>query len=296
MKKILTFILCLTLILSLFPTSFAAPISKAEILATIEPMLDSENYDGIINYIAGVKNYSQTIDGGTKPYIKGNTLNFPSSLTEIGAEAFAYDSQITTAIIPESVTYIEDNAFDQIPNLTIVASEGSYAYNWAIQKGYTVSNLPDYPDEFTVTITADNFDEYFELVILPLYNAFGEIQDDNVRFGVRSKLYNMGYVLRDTNLHNVIVETIQEYEGRKPLTNDISLDFLLMCMMLDNGSHNIHFNRIVSGEITFVSSDLVTSYTLTKLAQGYDEYQAEIVFADNPDSHYYRQVVDGYLY
>ena len=45
MKKIIAFILSLTLILSLIPTSFAAPISKAEILATIDPMLDSEDYD-----------------------------------------------------------------------------------------------------------------------------------------------------------------------------------------------------------------------------------------------------------
>lgn len=295
MKKILTFILCLMLILSLFPTSFAAPISKDEILATIDPMLDSENYDGIINYIAAVKNNAQTIEGGTKPYIKGNTLTFPSSLTEIGAEAFAHDSQITTAIIPDSVTYIEDSAFDQIPNLTIVASEGSYAYNWAVQKGFAVSNLPTYPDEFTVTITADNFDDYFEFVILPYYNSFGEAQINEYRFGVRSKLYDMGYILRYNNLDNVILEVIQEYyDNYKPLTNEFDLSSLLSFSFDDHHLSKVHFNRIIPSEITFVSTELVSSYTLTKESNGYDRYQAKIDLKDGTS--FYRPVVDGYLY
>lgn len=79
--------------------------------------------------------------------------------TEIQSCAFA-NSTIVTANLPDSVTYIADDAFSGSRLRTINASEGSYAYNWASSHGFEAVD-PDAPavqppTEFgTVTITGD---------------------------------------------------------------------------------------------------------------------------------------------
>ncbi len=88
----------------------------------------------------------------------GNTLVFPKDLKVIRAEAFRGDDFIQKAVLPdgilkiytrafadsslreinlpESLTYISEDAFDNSCLQTVTAPKGSYAYNWARTHGY----------------------------------------------------------------------------------------------------------------------------------------------------------------
>lgn len=64
----------------------------------------------------------------------------PETLTEIGEAAFMNDPMLGEVEIPEAVISIADNAFDNCPSVIILASEGSYAYDWAIKAGIRVKD------------------------------------------------------------------------------------------------------------------------------------------------------------
>lgn len=59
----------------------------------------------------------------------------PNGVTSIGSMAFA-DSGLTAINLPDSLTYIADDAFDGPEYVRMTANEGTYAYNWAAPRGY----------------------------------------------------------------------------------------------------------------------------------------------------------------
>ena len=65
---------------------------------------------------------------------------FPDGVKRIGARAFA-DTSIETVSLPDSVAFIADDAFLGAPLKRVVAEEGSYARQWAIEHGYTWQSL-----------------------------------------------------------------------------------------------------------------------------------------------------------
>lgn len=62
-----------------------------------------------------------------------SSVSLPSTLTSIGDCAFDGCSSLNTITIPDSVTNIGDDAFDGCNNLTIECSEGSAAYDYAVE-------------------------------------------------------------------------------------------------------------------------------------------------------------------
>lgn len=62
----------------------------------------------------------------------------PEGVREIGARAFAY-SGVTQIELPESLTAIAGDAFAGSRLQTVIAAEGSYAYEWALARGYIQS-------------------------------------------------------------------------------------------------------------------------------------------------------------
>lgn len=86
------------------------------------------------------------------------TLTVPSEIVTVGAETFhglrdadrvvvsegvktvesrAFaDSAIKEAALPASLTFIADDAFEGCIGLRVTAPEGSYAYEWAVLRGY----------------------------------------------------------------------------------------------------------------------------------------------------------------
>lgn len=60
----------------------------------------------------------------------------PEGITRIESRSFA-GSSLTAINLPESLTYIADDAFADCPyTIFISASKGTYAYNWAVRTGY----------------------------------------------------------------------------------------------------------------------------------------------------------------
>lgn len=70
----------------------------------------------------------------------------PDGATSIGARAFAGCGNLETITVPDSVTAIGEDAFDSCEELRISAPEGSYAYEWAMSKGYI--EMPETPIEY----------------------------------------------------------------------------------------------------------------------------------------------------
>lgn len=84
-------------------------------------------------------------------------VTLPAGITVIEAEAFADDASLTSVVIPEgaerieseafagsgvtravlpaSLTFIADDAFDDAPLTQVVTEENCYAYRWAEQNG-----------------------------------------------------------------------------------------------------------------------------------------------------------------
>lgn len=60
----------------------------------------------------------------------------PEGTTEIHARAFAY-SAVKEVQIPDSVSFIDDTAFEGLTELRVEAPQGSWAYDWAVANGYT---------------------------------------------------------------------------------------------------------------------------------------------------------------
>lgn len=63
--------------------------------------------------------------------LSANNVIVPEGVEEIHSKAFA-NAQLTLVELPQSVTFIAEDAFDHCEALSIVALEDSYAYDWAI--------------------------------------------------------------------------------------------------------------------------------------------------------------------
>ena len=58
----------------------------------------------------------------------------PEGTTEIRARAFA-NSTLSEINLPDSLTYIDETAFDGLAGLTVSANAGSYGYDRAVAHG-----------------------------------------------------------------------------------------------------------------------------------------------------------------
>ena len=78
---------------------------------------------------------TQTIETESLRGSAANHVLLPESCTRIGANAFA-DMDLWSITIPGEHTVIDESAFGEIPNLTIIAEEGSDAAAFAETHGY----------------------------------------------------------------------------------------------------------------------------------------------------------------
>jgi len=72
----------------------------------------------------------------------------------IESRAFA-GSSVKEIVLPGSITSIADDAFADCTDLTIAANSGSYAYDWATEKGYTIIPIPATGDVFTGPVVTE---------------------------------------------------------------------------------------------------------------------------------------------
>lgn len=66
------------------------------------------------------------------------------SIHNIGIMAFADCKSLTDIYIPDTVTSIHSTAFDGVYHLNIRAEQYSYPYDYAIARGETIANVPEY--------------------------------------------------------------------------------------------------------------------------------------------------------
>ena len=59
------------------------------------------------------------------------------NVTEIQARAFA-NSTLSEINLPDSLTFIDESAFDGPEKVTVTANPGTYAYNWAVENHYII--------------------------------------------------------------------------------------------------------------------------------------------------------------
>lgn len=59
----------------------------------------------------------------------------PDGLQVIGTRAFADCANLKCITLPDSVSYIAEDAFENTPDVVIFASVGSYAWQWAEEQG-----------------------------------------------------------------------------------------------------------------------------------------------------------------
>ena len=80
----------------------------------------------------------------------------PEGVEEIGPRAFA-DSSLTSINLPDSLTGIAEDAFDE--DVAVEANEGTYAYDWAVNNGYIIPEGMEGwtcgygPDELAITVS-----------------------------------------------------------------------------------------------------------------------------------------------
>ncbi len=134
-----------------------------------------------------------------------DTLTLPADLTVIGPEAFAGDegitevvlpeklekigkrafagTSLTEVVLPESLNEIATDAFDGPDRVKVIAEPGTYAYDWAVDNGYTeimpdVAPLSWYTfqnyEDLTCSLTGFTGPEGFSGdIVIPAKNADG---------------------------------------------------------------------------------------------------------------------------
>ena len=91
------------------------------------------------------------------------TVRIPQGTERIGAYAFAHIKHKLQLELPDTINYIDSNAFTKTDNLTLAVTEGNYAHEWAVSKNVS------YTFEFVVLNgpVGDYF--YIDGVMVPEY-------------------------------------------------------------------------------------------------------------------------------
>jgi len=65
----------------------------------------------------------------------------PEGIETIGSRAFA-DSSVASINLPDSISFIADDAFEGCADFDVTAEQGSYAYGWAVSAGLIRPETP----------------------------------------------------------------------------------------------------------------------------------------------------------
>ena len=140
----------------------------------------------------------------------------------------------------------------------------SYIHNLVLQqKKESAGEMEDYL--VTVDLNSDNFEDYFELVVLPEYNSFGEATGD-FYYGFRSKMYDEGLIIYDMDEIALEVEYTDSYAPEDPYKMEGSLNELLTFNHGISKDTTVKYaGRITDGTITFIKQEYVDEYVIPEL-------------------------------
>ena len=168
-KKILSIVLSLVMVICIVPTVFADDVTYT----------DSQ---GIMYHLSAGKNFAVVTDGsstsGNVTIASNVTINGTSyEVREIADNAF-YGSSVTSITLPQTLTYIADQAFAFCPGLTSVnfgnssATLGNKIFNGSIN----LTSVSNYSNIVKVGYNVFDFTQWYE-------SKKSETTDDAVYFG-----------------------------------------------------------------------------------------------------------------
>ena len=176
-----------------------------------------------------------------------------SSNQEVGVSDSSDDSMVTVPKekadilekYPELIAYLESENYQ---------SAEAYIHELSLQKK---KEAADDIEEYLVPVdlTSENFEDYFEFVTPPKFNAFGE--PDGHYVGLKSKKYDEGLVVY--SFDDITVEFSAESS-----TSDFTIDALLSFGIggLDNVKDVSYAGRITDGKVTFIKKEYVENYSI----------------------------------
>lgn len=170
--RIMFSIVCLLMLLAAFTCAYGAinpdddfkQVIPAERIQLIKQGNSPEGFDicTATNKIAAITLPAelQIIEDSAFEGTALTAVNIPEKVDYIGGRAFARIPTLLSIYIPESTQFIGENAFDGTKHVTITASSGSYARNWAKNNGIPfVTQVVFYASSGTVQISGYQINE-----------------------------------------------------------------------------------------------------------------------------------------
>ncbi len=167
-------------------------------------------------------------------------------------------------------------------------SAEAYVHNLLIQqKKDTAGEIEEYL--VTVDLNSENFEDYFEFVSVPRYNAFGELINA-FGIGLKSKKYDEGLIIY--TIDDITVEYTDDY-----WTDSSSLGNLLMFGSATSGFNvdKLAYTRITDGKVTYIKREYVDSYDIPEFEKPNDYNVETRVELQNGES-IYRTLYPEYPY
>lgn len=146
-----------------------------------------------------------------------------------------------------------------------------------------------------VEIDENNIADYFEPIWFKKYNEFGEERTGSIGYGLKSKLYDEGYIVYKVN-DDIQIEL--DRNGRKDI---FSLEELLSCGVGiggdgAGGDFTVNYSgRLTGGKVTFIKKEYVAKYDVEKPSNPADTYKQFTIVLNNGEVIYKVGNVD-YLY
>ncbi len=111
----------------------------------------------------------QRIENSAFEETAAEVIYLNEGLISIGKRAFAKSIQIKAVSVPDTVSYIGDDAFPHSQNLMIYGSSGSYAYMWAQENHYRIEVIDAFEakDNLIPTKIVHLAEFYVLLAVLP---------------------------------------------------------------------------------------------------------------------------------
>lgn len=209
-----------------------------------------------------------------------------SSNTTSGSESIEIKSQLESmqkelddlkeenSRLKDQVELFTESTYDVIiSDLETDNYDGAKAKIDQLQKDRMAANAGDINDYLvTIDLNSENFDDYFEFVSMPMYNAFGELKPGASAFGVKSKKYEEGLVIYSVD--NITVEYVTKNTSQPELDawpGDSKLNELLEFSNSFGSSEDADFEfeyngRITEGKVVYIKSEYVDSYETVERA------------------------------
>lgn len=172
-------------------------------------------------------------------------------------------------------------------DIEIVKIKGTL-YLASEQKKEATGGIEDYL--VTVDLNSENFEDYFEFVTVPRYNAFGELLG-SFGIGLKSKKYDEGLII-----YTIDDITVEFADSR--WTSDDSLDSLLSFSLTLSGytaDEIAYSGRITEGKVTYIKQEYVDSYDIPELEKP-DDYNVYTQIQLQNGETLYRALYPDYPY